>query len=475
MADDALQRCMTLTHGFAGIGLVDALNHYFISFVKEYQQLLVRLRIDCGLNNLNSNHEFITITQKKSNLNDYLDFDQDKLQQEDWSNFQIGLRSLATCKLAFDKLHAFEETLRLTLISVKELIEQDLGNEDLEWYERSSNVSINDSMGLNSIGTQSSILLLKQSLLNSYQLVSLLPNIESNITDSKLLSSAQKSIETFIRQSQRFVFDTIFLPIVNHLSNLPMMEIWCAAAEPVQVSPFNLEIPTFSLSPSEYITRIGEHLLTLPQQFEVYADDESLAFSIKSLPFCDEVEGKDDNIGVTGKKDESTLSNVQGSEVNEINSKTFALSSVKIASESTVSLVDPSIVQQPQPTNEEISTEEVTHAWITSVARGTMHALFERILMIPQLSSHGTRQLLTDLGYLTNVLSALEIEPTREIIKTIKVLEMDEDSVVNALRAKTGSIGQSGSLINDFEDAKDNEILDKVASVRGLRLLDLGF
>ncbi|CAG8586507.1 19029_t:CDS:1 [Racocetra persica] len=470
MANDALQRCMTLTHGFAGVGLVDTLNHYFISFVKEYHQLLLQLRIDCGLDNVNSKYE---ITQKKSI--DYFDFDQDKLQQEDWSNFQIGLRLLATCKSAFDKLITFEETLRVTLISVRELIEQDLGNEDLEWYERRSNASINDSMGLSSIGTQSSILLLKQSLLNSYQLVSLIPNIESKGIDSKLLSPAQKSMETFIRQSQRFVFDTIFLPIVNHLSNLPMMEIWCAAAEPVQVSPFNLEIPTFSLSPSEYITRIGEHLLTLPQQFEVYADNESLAFSIKSLPFCDEVE---DNSGViVGKKDEST-SSAQGSEVNEPSSKPSATSSIKIASESTVSLIDSSIVQQPQPTTEDISTEEVTHAWITSVARGTMHALFERILMISQLSSHGTQQLLTDLGYLTNVLSALEIEPTREIIKTIKVLEMDEDSVVNALRAKTGSISQSGNLINDFEefsDAKDNEILDKVASVRGIRLLDLGF
>ncbi|KAF0484674.1 Conserved oligomeric Golgi complex subunit 7 [Gigaspora margarita] len=480
MADDGLQRCMTLTHGFAGIGLVEALNYYFTSFVKEYHHLLDKLRIDCGLNDVNSKHE--TISQKKfhsSTSNDYFDFDQDKLQQEDWSNFQIGLRLLATCKLAFDKLNLFEETLRTTLVSVKELIEQDLGNEDLEWYERRSSPSINDSMGLSSIGTQSSILLLKQSLLNSYQLVSLLPNIESKSNDLKLLFPAQKSMETFIRQSQRFVFDTIFLPIVKHLSNLPIMEIWSAAAEPVQVSPFNLEIPTFSLSPSEYITRIGEHLLTLPQQFEVYADDESLAFSIKSLPFCDEVESKDENIGVGGKKDESTLSSTQGPETNETSSKASVLSSIKIVSESTVSLVDPSIIQQPQSTVEDISTEEVTHAWITSVARGTMHALFERILVIPQLSSHGTQQLLTDLGYLTNVLSALEIEPTREIIKTIKVLEMDEDSVVNALRVKTGSISsQSGSLMGDFEefsDVKDSEILDKVASVRGIKLLDLGF
>ncbi|CAG8732714.1 7682_t:CDS:1, partial [Racocetra fulgida] len=358
MANDGLQRCMTLTHGFAGVGLVDTLNHFFISFVKEYQQLLDLLRIDCGLVNTNSKYEITTTTQKKSASNDYFDFDQDKLQQEDWSNFQIGLRLLATCKSAFDKLITFEETLRVTLISVRELIEQDLGNEDLEWYERRSNASINDSMGLSSIGTQSSILLLKQSLLNSYQLVSLIPNIESKGIDPKLLSPAQKSMETFIRQSQRFVFDTIFIPIVKHLSNLPMMEIWCAAAEPAQVSPFNLEIPTFSLSPSEYITRIGEHLLTLPQQFEVYADDESLAFSIKSLPFCDEVEGKEDNSGVVvGKKDEST-SSAQGFEVNEASSKTSTTSSIKIASESTVSLIDSSIIQQPQPTTEDISTEE---------------------------------------------------------------------------------------------------------------------
>ncbi|CAG8717410.1 24041_t:CDS:2 [Dentiscutata erythropus] len=457
MADDGLQRCMTLTHGFAGVGLVDTLNHYFNSFVKEYQHLLDHLRIDCGLNDVNnSKQKLVTTAQKKfqsSTSNDYFDFDQDKLQQEDWSNFQIGLRLLATCKLAFDKLNTFEETLRTTLISVKELIEQDLGNEDLEWYERRSSASISDS---NSIGTQSSILLLKQSLLNSYQLVSLLPNIESKGNELKLLSPAQKSMEIFIRQSQRFVFDTIFLPIVKHLYNLPMMEIWSAAAEPAQVSPFNLEIPTFSLSPSEYITRIGEHLLTLPQQFEVYADDESLAFSIKSLPFCDE-----------------------GPETTETSSKSSVLSSIKIVSESTVSLVDSSIVQQPQSTVDDISTEEVTHAWITSVARGTMHALFERILLITQLSTHGTQQLLTDLGYLTNVLSALEIEPTREIIKTIKVLEMDEDTVVNALRVKMGNISsQSGSLIGDFEefsDAKNSEILDKVANVRGIKLLDLSF
>ncbi|CAG8469612.1 1487_t:CDS:2, partial [Diversispora eburnea] len=440
MAESALQRCMTLTHGFAGVGLVDVLNYYFAEFIKEYQSLLDQLRIDCGLKENTQTTNFTSMNR------DYFDFDQDRLQQEDWSNFQIGLRLLATCRLASDKLNNFEMTVKFILSTVLPLINQDDDslNEDLEWYERKSSTIPNLSKTL-SIGTQSSILLLKQSPLNSYQLYELLSNLESR----ELLEPSKRSIGNFIRSSQRFVYDTIFLPIVKHLVNLPMMEVWKATAELAQVSPFNLEIPTFSLSPSEYITRVGEHLLTLPQQFEVYADDKSLAFSIKSLPYSDAIPMQTDI--TTSSSSSNILKDPLDAE---------GLSSITIVNEDGIANEDKSITttittitpssSQLIDQEEEISTEEVTHAWITSVARGTMHALLEGILAIPQLSSHGNQQLLTDLGYLTNVLSALDILPTRELFMAVKVLEMDED--------KVGS--------DEFLNSDDREILIKVASVR---------
>lgn len=42
--------------------------------------------------------------------------------------------------------------------------------------------------------------------------------------------------------------------------------------------------------------------------------------------------------------------------------------------------------------------EHLADLWLESVARGTMHVFGEEMLKIPQLTSHGTKQLITDLG-----------------------------------------------------------------------------
>jgi hypothetical protein len=463
MAESALERCMKLTYGFGGIGLIEVLNFFFISFIKEYQTLLEQLRLNCGLNESfdrigDSAGTSAVDREENGSDNDYFDFDQDKLQQEDWSNFHIGLRLLATCRITSERLNEVEEKVKNNIMKVKDLLVLDSLNEDLEWYERRSSITSSlegQSKKSNSTGTQCSLLLLRQSPLNSYNLNELLTNIETK----QILSPSIKAVETFIRLCQRFVFDTIFFPIAKHLTNLPNMEVWNSVVEKAKVSPFNIQIPTFSLQPNEYITRIGEHLLTLPQQFEVYADDKSLAFSIKSLPYSDEKPIQEKEIrDIKEDKKEDLISGDK--EVKATSSITIAGESNIITEESSVSQLD----------DDEISTDEVTHAWITSVARGTIHAILEKILFIPQLSSHGTRQLLTDLGYLTNVLSTLDISPTRELEKTVKVLEMDEDQVFKALRNKDKNNIENN---DEFIDAGDRKILVKVAGIKGIKMLDL--
>lgn len=44
--------------------------------------------------------------------------------------------------------------------------------------------------------------------------------------------------------------------------------------------------------------------------------------------------------------------------------------------------------------------EHIADLWLESIARGTMHVLSEEILRIHELSSHGTKQLITDIGML---------------------------------------------------------------------------
>nr|CAG8582619.1 14750_t:CDS:2 [Entrophospora candida] len=447
MAENSVKRCMKLTHGFAAVGLINCLNYFFSFFIKEYHTLLDQLRTDFRLNDYHVKYH--KHSKSSGHMNDYYysEFDQDKLQ-EDWSNFQIGLRLLSTCRIATDKLKILEDNIKEKLVSMRPLIELDINNHDkFGWYEQQSVIIEKTTF----TGTLSSLSLLQQSPLNSHQLNELL---SGDIKTKQVLKTSVKSISTFTKSSQLLVFDSIFFPIVKHMINLPSMEIWNATAESSQISPFNIEIPIFSLSPSEYMTRIGEHLLTLPQQFEVFADDESLAFSIGSLPYSDE-------------KSINTAAAVAEAATTTVTTASSIATKEGIIKE--IDQKDETNNNNIQMEEEEFLTGEVTHTWITSIARGTMHAIFERILAIPQLSTHGIKQLLTDLGYLTNVLSALDISPTREVQKTVKVLEMDEDQLFKLLRLRSNS----DDKIDEFIDAGDREILIKVAALRGVKLLDL--
>ncbi|CAJ0769438.1 23135_t:CDS:2, partial [Entrophospora sp. SA101] len=441
MAENSVKRCMKLTHGFAAVGLINCLNYFFSFFIKEYHTLLDQLRTDFRLNDYHVKYH--KHSKSSGHMNDYYysEFDQDKLQ-EDWSNFQIGLRLLSTCRIATDKLKILEDNIKEKLVSMRPLIELDINNHDkFGWYEQQSVIIEKTTF----TGTLSSLSLLQQSPLNSHQLNELL---SGDIKTKQVLKPSAKSISTFTKSSQLLVFDSIFFPIVKHMINLPSMEIWNATAESSQISPFNIEIPIFSLSPSEYMTRIGEHLLTLPQQFEVFADDESLAFSIGSLPYSDE-------------KSINTAAAVAEASTTTVTTASSIATKEGIIKE--IDQKDETNNNNIQMEEEEFLTGEVTHTWITSIARGTMHAIFERILAIPQLSTHGIKQLLTDLGYLTNVLSALDISPTREVQKTVKVLEMDEDQLFKLLRLRSNS----DDKIDEFIDAGDREILIKVAALRG--------
>ncbi|CAG8616868.1 6282_t:CDS:2, partial [Paraglomus occultum] len=168
----------------------------------------------------------------------------------------------------------------------------------------------------------------------------------------------------------------------KHLAGLPTMSIWNSNLEDNRRSAFNLEIPSFSLQPSKYI----------------------------SLPYADS---------------------------------------------STVDADDNS-------NEEESSDEDVVHNWMASIARGTMFALIENILSIPQLSSHGIHQLSTDLGYLTKVLSTLDVSPIDALGKVFKLLDMDEDVMMDHILAANKRQEDA-----EFSDASDRDLLVKVAARSG--------
>jgi len=63
---------------------------------------------------------------------------------------------------------------------------------------------------------------------------------------------------------------------------------------------------------------------------------------------------------------------------------------------------------------------------LESVARGTMHVYSEQILKIHELTELASKQLITDIDYLTNVLEDLGLSSTETMRTIVSLLQATE-------------------------------------------------
>lgn len=172
---------------------------------------------------------------------------------EEWADFQVGLRILGVCCTMSKRLDDYESVLAGWLRDEGVRGEQCLASFDV----------------------------LRMSTMNSLAL--------SKLKASRILfDESRNSMSTFSTRAQHFCFSEISNRISTILSAIPSLE-W-------KTVKTNSSLPAFSASPSGYITSVGEFLLTLPQQLDLYGD-EALWFGIGGLPWfeaSDEVYLDDD-------------------------------------------------------------------------------------------------------------------------------------------------------------------------------------
>ncbi|KAI8807162.1 oligomeric Golgi complex subunit 7 [Cladochytrium replicatum] len=332
-AEGAIARCNNFTFGLASPGLLSTLSDFFLEVHSRYTNAIVTLRQLLNLEEIG--HE--------------QSYDDHSLSADlAWTNFQPALKFLAIAAAMFQRLESFESRLSAQLLS----------------NPISSPQSTPQS-------------LLHLSALNSYAYRTLLSS-----TPNPLLPRVHEASKALTRGAQRLLYDTMFRPIYLRLHLLP-------TPPPPTPHPFNLELPQFSLSPQPYITRIGEHLLTLPQHLDMYSDDHAaLAFSISTIPHC--------SVRNTDTVDDD---------------------------------------------------EDIPHIWIEALARGTMDQYIASIGALPGFPPHAARQLAADIGYLCNVLAAMDVEPLSGLLSVRRVLEAE----------------QSEDLAGALED---EEIVRRIAALR---------
>ncbi|KAJ2999490.1 Golgi transport complex subunit 7 [Globomyces sp. JEL0801] len=180
-------------------------------------------------------------------------------------------------------------------------------------------------------------------------------------------SSIQQSFD-LVYKNQEQVLHSILVPVTSILDKFTSMIEWSSTNGESQ------NVPQFSLSPLPYITCIGEYLLTLPQYFDSYSQEEFLKVFVNELPLL--------------TKDDKEQSNDDDSSLD----------------------------------SEEV--EDSINIWITSAVRITEDYYVKQILKLTTMTEQGRMQLIADITYLKNVMAAIEIDPTEPFSFVLTGLEL---------------------------------------------------
>ncbi|XP_046385615.1 conserved oligomeric Golgi complex subunit 7 [Ischnura elegans] len=309
VADEAHQRCLRFTHGCGFPGLVSALGAYFENYINLYGTLLTRLRVSRSSN-------------------------------EDWNVFQMYLTLLQSVGDLLSHLKDLDAELTQSLLnSSKELMQAS--------EERKDPFLCYDVLLLTTSG---------QKELNDI--------IESAQQGSPLLVQPMTTAQNLWGEVYSTTLGAIYTPIEAHLKQVSKF----APSEEIVRRQAGPDVPDFGYAPQEYITQIGQYLMTLPQHLEPFLSRDHATAGTPPWSGCSEllsaIDGSD---GVVGGLAEALLS---------------------------------------------------------GVARATCKQFSDLILGLHSLGPDAARQLATDIDYLGNVLEELGLvlsEPLRQVASLLRL------------------------------------------------------
>ncbi|GAA5839060.1 hypothetical protein JCM9279_002580 [Rhodotorula babjevae] len=485
LLEDAVGRNLALTHGYGAKGLIDVMNDVLVAFFDERKGDLVRASREKGSLAARRRAQAAAALAggggaagASGSIDDEHEMALEGLEfsTDDWSTFQFGLRLLDTCRAMADRLTAFEARVKSRMTVLAHAVRE----------------ARLDPAGYTAPGTtRGAILLLRQSTLNSADLADLLDPLEKPASSEVphhaagslshaappapapspfLLPKARGAAIDFTRTTQLFLHETILAPLVAHLAEYASLPCWATseAQRPGGKGAFDLAIPTFSLSPTETISRVGEGLFNLPRLFEVYAQDDALAFSIETLPFVDveslralQQPSAPTAGAAAGAAPPMLRQHSSGHRVSASGDGMGVLGSPSLgrargASSGSVSLSGPPLPSAasaaPAPP---LSAEIVIATWLSSLTLSVLSHLTASVLpSLARLSKHGAAQLVSDLDYISNVARALDVESPEELEAWRDAAALDE----RQLRGET-----------EGADKVERGVLERVARIRGVR------
>ncbi|KAK9878962.1 hypothetical protein WA026_003781 [Henosepilachna vigintioctopunctata] len=303
IAREAKNRCAEITENCGYCGLLIALRDFFSSYVDQYR---VALR---------------QIERNKKNV-------------EDWATFQLSLSLLQNSGDMLLKMKQFEKEITETVL-------KDLNRK----FEN----------------VQYKLLLLNDEDRREFD--SLVKCVTEG-TKLSLLDYVNNEFMTLCEDIHNTTYQIVLSPISSQFNVVQSAKTWKQFADS---SFHSADLPDYSFTPQEYITEIGQYLMTLPQHLEpfLFRDNPSLTYVLKAI---------DQEYNVASD-DESALATV----------------------------------------------------FLKLVAKGTCQVFCDKILSICELNYEASRQLSHDIGYLGNVLQDLGLTLSENLQQLSVLLKLPTD------------------------------------------------
>lgn len=319
-AKEAEKRCHQLSYSVAFPILFNILEKYFNDLIQHFQSRIDHLRSK----SLSS--------ENKSSI-------------PDWSLFQLSLFNLQASGEFTLQLESFRQQLFASIKDVQKKIPTLYGPNSSP-FQRYHQLILSPSM-------KSQFLELK--------------NICFEDDTSPILSRIHSRCKEVCCLSANVVLEVALSYIQVHLDEVANI----ASMSDEKSIPYEEDMHPFSLSPQEYITQVGQYLLTIPQHIEPFIIQENNAFKI-------------------------ALSN---SELKSTNKNM-------------------------------ISTENNAAEFLLDcITQGTIDAFISRILKMKKLNAISKQQLVTDIGYLNDVLDDLGLSPGEDLQKLHSLLKASPEQL----------------------------------------------
>ncbi|CAD5118778.1 DgyrCDS7456 [Dimorphilus gyrociliatus] len=319
VAEVSLQLCSQFSNGAAIPGFINAFEQFTFQYCKEWQRVLVNVK-----------EKFQLSKSGIDSLDNFTNSD------DSFETFQICLEIAHASSEAYSKL----DDLELSLVAALT-------------YEPTTPVS---PKRISQSGFTSTLFMF---LCDDQQtrLVKAL-EVKMNSGDS-MLSGAFDHIRKVVQSAHRLALNAGVRPLIEQLKKIGSMKVWSSETAGAALDP---SLPDFSFSPQEYVTKIGQYLLTVPQQLDSVASQPSACTGLRyaNLPF----------VGASAPD----------------------------------------------------SAEAASDIWLEAIVKSTLSEFIDQILSIQSLSDSGAKQLLTDINYLCAVADDLGLSNSTNQLKNIGLL-----------------------------------------------------